>query len=284
MTEKISENRAGDPRNSLTLHFLGTGAADHDWSDPAHPADRGSTSTLLNGMVLIDAGTTGFENFRRAGAGMAGLTDIVFTHTHRDHFQPNVVARILAERDRELPPLGIWVTPGGAGRLAAPLKGLNCVIHPIRHGDAFTAGGLRFTALLSNHRVEDPEEETFWFLIAAPQGDLLYALDGAWMTPGAAAALLDRHLSWIVWDGTMEKAGDWRIFEHSDMEMITSEIVGLRKRGSVDDRTVHILSHIARTLWSPEPAATEHAKEKGFILAQDGMKIIFSGDGSFTVA
>ena len=256
----------------FTIQTLGTGAADFDWSRIGEEGVRGSSSTLLNGSVLIDAGISAWENLERFAISPSQLTDLVFTHTHSDHFFPPAIAKIVTARC-DVPPLRIWVSPEGAEILSKELQALPNELHPIKWGDVFECGELRFTTLPSNHLVENIWEQTFWYLVETPHGNLLYALDGAWMRCQAAYLIGKKKLSWIVWDATMENAGDWRSFEHSDLTMLEMEIRAMRVRGTVDDSTLHIISHLARTLWPDQETSRQHAEARGFLMAYDGMKL-----------
>jgi len=264
--------------DALPIRFLGTGAADHDWAHIGAPGVRGSASTLLNGKILIDAGATGRENLSRFGIDPATLTDLVITHTHSDHFDVGVIGALLAERGTDAAPLGIWCSPEGIALLREKLPEDSFVAHPLKAGDVFEIDGLRFTTLPSNHLIDArPEEQTFHYLIETPQGNILYALDGAWMTTRARKLIGERKLRLIVWDATMEKAGDWRSFEHNDLEMIGMMIRALRNSGAVDESTVHVLDHLARTLWPPEDEAEAIIEAKGYLMARDGMQLELSG-------
>ena len=262
-------------KNSLQLLFIGTGAADHDWDHIGKPGVRGSSSALLDGRVLIDAGITVWENIRRFEVDPDEISDILITHTHNDHFLPEVIANILAARKSALP-LDIYVSPEGCRTLETVLCGGGYNLHPLKAGDNINVNGWNVIVLPSNHIISDKnlQEETFWFLFETPAGNFMYALDGAWITTRAAALIYPRKLDWIVWDCTMEKAGDMRSFEHTDLTMLDMMINGLRARNSVDDSTLHICSHMAKTLWPEDMADSENiCRSHGFVMAYDGMKI-----------
>ncbi len=272
---KDMENDTDKAQAPLRLLFLGTGAADYDWSRYGEPGMRGCTSTLLDGCVLLDAGITVWKSLARWRVNPAALTDLVVTHTHDDHFGPLAVREIVSARDVAGAPLRIWTTPEGCDLLRSELPSARCDLHALSWGDSFMAGAdLKFTALPSNHLIHERlREETFWYLVESPRGNLLYALDGAWMTPRAAHLLYRRPLDAIVWDGTMEKTGDLRAFEHSDLTMLELQIAVLKARGTVHDGTRHIITHLARTLWPEEAEARRRAAARGFLMASDGHEV-----------
>ena len=78
----------------MKIQFIGTGAADFDWSEYGKPGVLGSTSTLLDDHVLIDCGPTVPAALARFNADAAEITDIVITHNHSDHFDMESVKKI----------------------------------------------------------------------------------------------------------------------------------------------------------------------------------------------
>ena len=75
----------------MRLVLLGTGAADYDWNRFGEPGVRGSTSSLLNGHILIDCGVTGLRNLQRNGIDFGAVGALLVTHSHGDHFQPEQI-------------------------------------------------------------------------------------------------------------------------------------------------------------------------------------------------
>ena len=69
----------------MKLQFIGTGAADFDWSKYGEPGIKGSTSTLLDDHILIDCGTTVSKALKRFNIQSTDITAIVITHNHSDH-------------------------------------------------------------------------------------------------------------------------------------------------------------------------------------------------------
>lgn len=253
------------------IQLLGTGAADHDWARIGEPGVRGSAGTLFNGAVLIDYGATGPENLARFGVAPDRLEALIFTHTHSDHFAPEKVRELLEAR-RNPAPLQIY----GSREMAGILSGApNCVLHPLSAGTVFRAKDLEFTALPSNHMLEaNPEELTFHYLIRGDAGTVLYALDGAWLTKPEWLLIRGIRLNLILIDATMAEGGDWRIFEHNDLDMIEHMLLTFRREGMVSDATRVVLTHMARTLWPEESAAARAlAERRGFELGYDGMML-----------
>lgn len=252
----------------MQIKFLGTGAADWDWSQPLEGERRGSCSTLLDGHILLDAGATALANLARSNVAPGEITDIVLTHSHSDHFNieaVRVIAGVPARREK----LRFY----GSAEACSAVGG-DAACTAITRGDKFTVGDLKFTALPANHLLENFAEETFNYLIETVDGKrLYYALDGAWINTLARHLLGNKPLDMIVWDATTGTTwNDWRFAEHNDLKMIGYMADAMRKIGLITDKTVQIFDHIARTLWpstAEERAAT--AAEYGGILAYDTM-------------
>ena len=92
----------------------------------------------------------------------------------------------------------------------------------------------------------------------------------AWLTKKARNALQGKHLDTIVWDATVERPGDYRIFEHNDFTMIQTMVKALVDAEIVNAKTHLVLDHLARTLWKnpihvPAP----------YLVAEDGMELDF---------
>ena len=67
----------------MKIMFIGTGAADYDWSQYGQPGVSGSTATLIDDRLLIDCGPTAAAALERFGADPSKITDIVVTHGRR---------------------------------------------------------------------------------------------------------------------------------------------------------------------------------------------------------
>jgi len=255
-------------RTPLELKLLGTGAADYDWTRFGQSDVRGSTSSLLNGHILLDCGATGLGNLDRFGIPYSAVDTLLVTHSHDDHFEPEQISVLAAGRRK---PLDVYASPEALAMLP---DGMPVVRHPLSAGMKFALDDIAVTVLPANHPTNIPGETAFHFCFEAPTGNLLYALDGAWMLKAAVWQIRHICFDWVVLDCTMADAGDWRIFEHTDVEMAAHMVKSLRNLGIVGDSTRIVLDHFARTLW---PDSEEERRRKvagtGFELAFDDMEL-----------
>lgn len=251
--------------------FLGTGAADWDWSRYGRRGVRGSCATLVDGRVMIDCGATGFRSLVRFGGDPRALRELWFTHSHGDHCHPGEVAALLAARGRRAAPLVLRGTAPLLERLAAALgaePGGRFEPRPFAPLAPFRTRGWRVTPLPANHLGAIPGETCVHYLVRGPRKSFLYALDGAWMTAAARAAVGSAPLDLVVWDATVEKPGDWRMFSHNDLSMVRTLSARLAADGVVRPDTVLVLDHLARTLWrSPV------RPPRRFVAARDGLRL-----------
>ena len=244
----------------MKMRFIGCGAADYDWSRYGEDGVLGSTATLLNDSILLDCGPTVGKALKRFGVDREKISVIVNTHSHSDHFDPDVIRYIASGRK---------ILFYGSSQACEQVSDF-CDVKPLTFGDRFECMGCSFLALPANHAVTDLREETFNYLITEDK-TLLYALDTAWMLTKARLLIGKTHIDAVIWDATMSEADDWRIFEHSDPVMFASVRRVLQKTGNIDDKTKIWFDHRARTLWPSDVAEQEAvATREGVMLAHEG--------------
>ena len=168
--------------------------------------------------------------------------------------------RLAAKTSILLLALGAAALGGAAGRFE---------LRPFAPLAPFRTQGWLVTPLPANHLTGIPGETPVHFLVRTPEASILYALDGAWMMAAARRAIGSEPLDLIVWDATVEKPGDWRIFEHNDLGMVRAMAARLAADGVVRRSTVQVLDHVARTLWRAPPRAP-----RPFRIARDGMRLV----------
>ncbi len=259
---------------AMKLTFLGTGAADWDWTNPA-PGTRKSTCSLLGSTCLIDAGPGVLPGLASVQAPLARVSDLLITHSHSDHLHLASIRKIAAAGRRRL---RVWGTPQALDKLEPLAAELDR--RPVLPGDVFRVAGMRVAALPANHVVSPrSDEQPLHYAFAGRGTRLLYALDGGWFCARARHLLHDflgrNPLSAVVWDATCGAAyRDWRFAEHNDLRMVDAMREAMRKDGLVSPDAVHVFDHVARTLWPRTPdAQLRLAGRFHGVLAQDGLSI-----------
>lgn len=251
----------------MKIKFLGTGAA--DWVRGGEEF-RAFTSTLINGQLLIDGTPDALEHIKDAGA----ISDIIYTHSHDDHFN--------AEFLHAIAPVRAHVHKSWADKVHVD----DAEVIPFDTGETFEAAGHIITALPANHSTADPNEQPVHFIVRAGGCTLFYATDGAWLLNAEWHALRQERLDAAIFDATIGEGnpGDFRIFEHNSIEMLRiiartlrNPMFGHKSAGEhfppvLKDGAPIFLTHMARTL-HPTRDVLERALAGEFIAAYDGMEV-----------
>ena len=258
--------------------FLGTGAA--DWPYGKYQGDsrkllsgdfRGYSSILVNEKVIVDCGPTVPAALSAFNVDLSGLSDILITHTHRDHFSLESL-ELIAGRSSPPGKLNLWMEEGALPK-GDPLAGL-LNLRPLKPGKTVSISGCTVRPLPANHRVSRSLEIPLHFLFSSLERNFLYALDGAWLTTAAWKAVQNLRLDAIIWDGTVgDMPGDYRIFAHNNIPMIRMMNQTLRENGVYSESTRIILSHLARTLHPGHRELVKNLKKEGMEPAHDGMVV-----------
>ena len=246
---------------------------------PLKEGVRGSTCTLLDGHIMLDVGPTACYRMAQEKINPAAITDVVLTHSHDDHFNLKCLEEIANAPDR-LERLRIYASPEAVHAVRSlPIIGV-CM----DYGRTFHISEYSFTALPAQHYLPNGEK-AFHYLLTMPDGRLLlYALDGGWMAGMVRELLMfrpsdrQRPLDMIIWDATSGTSrNNWRFTDHNDLFMIRYMCQALGQVGIVSEKTRHILTHVARTLWPKTDEERQMAaREANAVLAEDGMKITFN--------
>jgi len=268
-------NKQRKPGEGIRIRFLGTGAA--DWPFAEYPGEagrllsgdfRGSASILINERILVDCGPTVPAAMETFGVDRSGLTDILVTHTHADHFSVESLERLaegMAPRR-----INLWMEQGALGR--AGTLGRLYGLRRMAAGAGFEAGGLAILPLPANHGVSESQEQPLLFLFSGGGKRLLYALDGAWLMKAAWRAIMDLQLDAVIWDATIGvQPGDYRVFEHNSIPMIRLMNQTLENNRVIGASSRIVLSHLARTLHPGHRELGDSLRGEGLEPAHDGM-------------
>ncbi|MBR6727200.1 MAG: MBL fold metallo-hydrolase [Clostridia bacterium] len=262
----------------MKLLCLGTGAA--DWPIDRYdefPFFRRFTSTLINDDLLIDPGPHVYHYIEKNNCPtlLAGIKNILVTHSHGDHFTPATVRKIADANDG----VALWGSFACRDKLIAALGDLgNIEFHELKKGDRLSVGGYDVLAVPSNHSTDIADEITFHYAITDGEGkQLFYALDGGWLTREEwnmiRAAKYSFHA--IVMDCTMgDTVMEIRIFEHNTIPMIEIMADTIRAMKVLRPEVGQIYAnHMARTLHKDHKSLTARLAPLDIIPCRDGMEI-----------
>ena len=239
----------------MKLEFLGTGAADWFAPDPSGEVRR-MTSTLFDGRLLIDM----MEHALERRAALDAVTDVLITHSHRDHYNPEAIARIA--------PVNLYVDAGWADAVRIP----GVAVHPVREGEPFRAAGFEVVGMHGNHSTEGDGEHTVHYLLQKDGRNVYYCTDGAWILYREMCLIRDNPLDALVIDSTIGDghAGDYRVFEHNSLPMVRIMVESLQRTGMLKPGAPVFLTHLARTLHEAQ-AALEAQNPPPYVVCRDGL-------------
>lgn len=250
----------------MKICFLGTGAADFSeelTKDAAFGLNdksvRRSTSTLIDGKILIDCGPHVLRSLSLFNKCAGGIEHLIITHFHDDHFCLENVRKLAGSTDGVL---NIWYN----GENSFPDVD-NAVLHPMKADKRYMIGEYSVIPRRANH-VEFP----FHYEITGDKS-LYYALDGAWVIDETFRKIFRKNFDALIIDATVgDYHGDERIFSHNSIPMVRA-LVELFKRGAVIKPEARIfLDHIAVSLNPSYEEQVEIVKADGFTVAYDGME------------
>ena len=259
----------------MRILFLGTGAA--DWEDPGKHVNGGRrfTSQLLEESILLDCGPMTLEAIEEFGVDVNKLTDVVIGHPHRDHFDVPVITKVALARDKSLPPLRLHVNRKATERVKlSPEAAARLEVFGFEPGDKFECNGFKFEAVLSNHLLEIEGELATFLCITTPADEhLFYALDGSWLPKEAWRKLrsMETPFDYIVWDMTCGTLDDWRLFEHSNLNMITTMTRVFKNYNVATKDVVIFASHVMKEACGDMERLRADVKAAGVVLAEDGL-------------
>ena len=218
----------------MKILFLGTGAADYNEKHREMIGYRRNSSALVDECILIDPGPCIPDAIASFGVDISKIKYVINTHPHKDHYNEQTVD---------------WLQNAGAELIAVPCE------------ESRILGKYKVTALVGNHSV--PVRH---FIIDDGKSKLFYGLDSAWLLYNEIQAIKASGIDLAVLDGTIGFIdGDYRVFEHCNMEMIVTMKASL-------DRYVKrfCISHMARTLHTDHNTLVAAMSKYGVEVAFDG--------------
>ena len=221
----------------MKITFLGTGAADWTVKDIDNSEYRRNSSALIDETLLIDPGPTLFDSFSKFNVDIKQIKHVIVTHTHSDHYDPHTV-EALQEAGAEIVPF----KPAEEKQVGK----YTISAHKANHGTCADA---------VHYIIDDGSKKVF------------YGLDSAWLLYEEYLAIIHKHIDLAVLDGTIgDVSGDYRIFEHNNLEMVRQMRMTLSKHV---DR--FIISHMARTLHTDHKELELLMKADDILVARDGL-------------
>lgn len=250
----------------MKITFIGTGAADWSVKLRGTKGYRRFSSVLLGEDLLIDPGPHIFsfeEDFGYVNL-FGNADDILLTHSHNDHLNPENLKILCRAGKRQL-----WCEEHAGGTVQG-IEGLH--LHKLPLFNPVTVGKYTVTALPANHGTDIPEEQALHFIIEQDGVRIFYGCDGAWIRRDTWYYMREFQYDLIVLDGTLgDDYGDYRIFEHNNLRMVELISETVRKTGVLKPNGSIMISHLAYSVHGTQKQVEERLKEADIGAAYDGM-------------
>ena len=286
----------------MKLTFLGTGAGEgypglwcrcpHCTYARRHGGKnlRANSCAVVDERLLLDIGPACFDNAARYGVDLTGITSLLITHPHEDHFYPQHLrwrqggegAMDLPYRDKlshggprftELPTLTLYGNAFVMKALDAwgeDLADLQICRREIREGEAIEAdGGYRVTPVRGNHGGQ--RGFAHGYIIEKDGRTLLYALDTGLYDDDMLELLRSFRYNLIGMEGTTglnEQYGG-----HMCLESNKKMLAFFRENGCLAEGAGMYLTHMSPHWCPPHDWYEAIAQAEGVNLAYDGLTV-----------
>lgn len=278
----------------MRILFIGTGVGetvkidDASLVDGQMPPQRellpGPSSILLEPEIRIDYAEDG--PLARFGVDGQSVRHLVFTHGHTDHLLPLPLMAFAARQPHSLFLYGNNMVMDAIafaathrwdaeiGRFYPQKTDVDLHCHAVRPGDTFSVANATFTALLSNHFVDQVHmiqgQQALNYLIEQGGKTLFYGLDSAYPLPETMEVLRDYRLDAAVFDAKGGAKEIDRKRGHMNFAIVDDLVTELRRAGTVTDDTVVLVSHLS-------PAPTEPFDEIAAEMTARGLRLAYAG-------
>ena len=253
----------------MKIRFIGTSAFDY----PSNLSEilkgvldkdlRRSSSVLIDEHILVDCGEHALDSLAIQNIPLEQIDALFLTHLHSDHFRPDSVLKLLQTSPR----LTVYAWSEAETTLRKALAPMEIPFVPMDLLSPLDLGFIKVTAFPANHT-----EFPVHYLFEQDEKTFFYATDGAWILYDTLKALENRHLDFLVLDGTVgDYDGAFRVAEHNSIPMIRTMLKSFLTVGLCDEHSIVMLSHIAPSLHKSHAETEELLKKDHLSIAYDGL-------------
>lgn len=243
----------------MKILFLGTGA--DDWYNYEGSDKRKNTGAIINGNLLIDF-SPATVSYKKE---LQGVKNIIITHTHRDHFNAELLIEFLKENNAR-----VYAESYSAKKISNE-TGINVI--PFKIGEEYEIDGYTITPLAANHSVEDKKEKPVHYIINDGDKKLFWGCDGGWLINKTWHEIRKHKFNAVVFDCTIwDNDGDYRVFEHNNISMVKNLKKAFYTVKVVDDSTKVFATHFSKNSQHPHEKLCEILGEDNIITTFDGME------------
>ncbi|MCL2055758.1 MAG: MBL fold metallo-hydrolase [Oscillospiraceae bacterium] len=273
----------------MKITFLGTGAAEgvpalycrcdicKNAREKGGKEVRTRSQALVGDDLLIDYPPDTYAHYLAHGFDLPGITHMLITHSHTDHFYPNDLEMRLRHYVTAMPKkLHLYGNEKVHNRLreAAPdeLGELleNLELHRAVPFLPLQVGGYKVTPMAALH---DRSEECLFYLIEQGGKSLLYANDTGFFPEKTWECLKESGVRLGLCSLDCTAMGKKEGTNHMGLEDCIEVKGRLLKMGIADDDTVFVLHHFSHNGGLTHTEMEKRGAGYGFLTAYDGMSV-----------
>ncbi|MDE6398251.1 MAG: hypothetical protein K2L51_02925 [Clostridiales bacterium] len=242
---------------------------------------RSLSQSLIDGKLLIDLPATTLAHCLSNGFGLGHIEHMLITHTHADHFAPQILDTRGGDYAHDLTAekLHIYgnadVTRRFNGMFALfPIGNAireNIVLHTVQAFVPFVAGEYTVTPLKANHA---PEEDALNYIIDNGDTALLYLVDTGYPTDETLAYIKNygKKFGCVVMDATMGVNYYERHMNFAENKKLKETLC---KANVCNDNTEFVIAHITHNHAGLHEEIEKHFEGSGITVSYDGFAAKF---------
>ena len=254
----------------MKITFLGTGAADWDIEKRVEGEFfRRLSSALIDDDLLIDPGPHIFDFCEKNNCEkiLDGVSDIIVTHSHIDHFNVETVRKLCEKKSRRIL---------CNQRTADMLVGISNDVTVVDFGQEYKSGEYTIIPLNANHSVNAYGEKGLMYIVEGKNKRIFYGCDSAWIPYESWAVMKTKKFDCMVFEVTLgDVIGDSRIFEHNNIRMTELMLETVRKRNLLNESSIVCATHFSRFAHEEHDKLSARLASFGMIAAYDGLSMEF---------
>ncbi|MBN1670789.1 MAG: MBL fold metallo-hydrolase [Kiritimatiellae bacterium] len=252
----------------MKITFLGTGVGKFK----PGPGFRTDTTTLFDSL-LVDAPATLAASMEAAGVRPDAVQQLVYTHSHGDHYDADTLRRLLAggKLDHVAAHTGLAARIREQAGALADERGTQVV--PLEPGAKTVLGPFSVLALEANHHSPGPGEVNLNYLIEGGGKRVLYLVDACVPPMSAVKALVQEAVpaDALIIDATLAlRDVHEHMFVHCSLQTASRVARALRAHGALRPEAPVYGTHFARTHLEFKPPVSEDLEPLGVRMAEEG--------------
>lgn len=250
----------------MKIRFLGTGAA--DWKIEQRVEGeffRRLSSTLIDDDLLIDPGPHIYDFCEKNNCPelLDGVTDILVTHSHGDHFNRDTVRKLFEKKPRR-----IFCNQRTADALGEEFADA-CTV--VEFKQEYKVGEYTVTALNANHSPNVVGEKSMMYIIEGKGKKIFYGCDSAWIPCESWAVMKTKRFDCMVFEVTLgDEPGDYRVFEHNNIPMAEQIVATVRKTKMIRSKGIICGTHFSKYSHEDHGKLAARLGSFGMIAPYDG--------------